>query len=100
MKLTKEELDELFVYDETSSTCLRWKEGNEYGGVGEVGYKPQYIASPYLYIYSRKISIALIVWIMHGRDLGPDKALSPKDGNLRNVRIGNLQEVILYQTPL
>lgn len=100
MKLTKEELDELFVYDETSSTCLRWKDGNEYGVSGSAGRHDKFGGNPFLFIYGQRVSIALIVWVMHGNTLHPQKALAPRDGNLANVRIGNLQEVTLYQVPL
>lgn len=97
MKLTKEELDELFVYDETSSTCLRWKDGNEYGTSGEAGRHAQSMkGTPFLFIYGLRVSIALIVWVMHGRSLHPQKALAPRDGNIANVRIGNLHEIVLY----
>lgn len=99
MKLTKKELDELFDYDETSSTCLRWKDGNEYGATGAAG-KHDKLGNPFLFIYGQRVSIALIIWVMHGRVLHHQKALAPRDGNLANVRIGNLQEVVLYQTPL
>lgn len=96
MKLTKKELDELFIYDETSGTCLRWRDGNEYGATGT----HDKFGNPFLFIYGQRVSIALIVWVLHGRILHPQKALAPRDGNLANVRIGNLHEVVLYQTPL
>ena len=101
MKLTKEELNELFVYDEAYATCLRWKEGNEYGCSGKVGYVPvSRKDTPYIFIYGARVAVALIIWVLHGRSITEGKALSPKDGNLHNVRIGNLQEVVLYQNPL
>jgi hypothetical protein len=97
MKLNKEDLDALFVYDESSSTCLRWKEGNEYGYQGEAGKHSYSLkATPFIYIYGQRVSVALIVWVMHGLVLHPQKALAPRDGNICNVCIGNLQEVSLY----
>ena len=93
MKLTKKELDELFIYDETSSTCMRWRDGNEYGATGVAGTHDKF-GNPFLFIYGERVSI---VWVLHGRVLHP---LAPRDGNLANVRIGNLHEVVLYQTPL
>ena len=99
MKLTKKELDELFIYDETSGTCMRWRDGNEYGATGVAGTHDKF-GNPFLFIYGQRVSIALIVWVLHGRVLHPQKALAPRDGNLANVRIGNLHEVVLYQTPL
>lgn len=100
MKLSKEELDELFVYDETSPTCLRWKT-NEYGTSGSVaGYAPSSRANPHIFIYGSKVATALIVWVLHGRTLSRYHALSPVDGNLQNCRINNIQEVVLYQYPM
>lgn len=97
MKLTKEELNELFVYDESSPTCLLWKEGNEYGTSGVAGRLSQSNKdTPFIYIYGQRVSTALIVWVMHGLTLHPQKALAPRDGNIANVRIKNLQEVTLY----
>jgi hypothetical protein len=97
MKLTKEELNELFVYDESSPTCLLWREGNEYGTSGVAGRLSQSNKdTPFIYIYGQRVSTALIVWVMHGLTLQKDKALAPRDGNIANVRIKNLQEVTLY----
>lgn len=99
MKLSKEELDELFIYDESSPTCLRWKT-NEYGTAGSVaGYHTDPKVNPYIFIYGSRVAIALIVWKLHGLELSTHKALVPKDGDVRNCRINNIQEVVLYQQP-
>lgn len=100
MKLSKEELDELFVYDETSPTCLRWKT-NEYGTAGSVaGYHVDPRANPYIFIYGSRVAVVLIIWKMHGLELPKYKALAPKDGDICNCRINNIQEVVLYQYPM
>ncbi|AZV01920.1 hypothetical protein [Aeromonas phage Akh-2] len=99
MKLSKDELNELFVYDESSPTCLRWRT-NEYGTAGSVaGYHVNPSTNPYIFMYGSKVAVALIVWVMHDRVLDKHKALAPKDGDMRNCRISNIQEVVLYQYP-
>lgn len=99
MKLSKEELNELFVYDESSPTCLRWKT-DEYGTKGSVvGHFTDPKTNPYIFIYGSRVAIPHIVWVMHDRVLDKHKALAPKDGDMRNCRISNIQEVVLYQYP-
>lgn len=103
MKLSKEDLEKDFVYDETSSTCLRWKHDSQeqmHVAGAEAGYVPKSVATPYIFYHGHKVSNALIIWILHGRCISRYTALSPIDGDLRNVRIGNLQEVTIYLNPL
>lgn len=96
----KKDLEEAVRYDENSPTGLVWV-NNAYGPQGTVaGVVPEYRDTPFIYYYGEKISTALVVWVLHGRALAKDKALSPRDGNVKNVRIENLKEVVLYQKPL
>lgn len=81
-------------------TGLVWVDNN-YGTAGEVaGVVPEYRDTPFIYYYGSKVSTALVVWVLHGRTTTKGTSLAAKDGNLHNVRIENLQEVVLYQNPL
>lgn len=96
----KTDLEKAVRYDENSPTGLVWVD-NTYGLQGEVaGVVPDYRDTPFIYFYGGKVSTALVIWVLHGRTLTKDKALSPWDGNVKNVRIENLKEVVLYQNPL
>lgn len=96
----KADLEQAVRYDENSPTGLVWV-NNSYGTAGEVaGVVPEYRDTPFIYYYGGKVYTALVVWVLHGRILTKGKSLAAKDGNLHNVRIENLQEVVLYQNPL
>ena len=85
-----------FVYDETSPTCLRFKDTGEIAGyipLNEYDY-------PYIYLKGRKLSVSLIIWALHGRELKAGHALIIADGNNLNCKYSNLKLVSLYQEPL
>lgn len=102
MVLTKEKLEQVLEYDETSSTCLYWKDPHMELIGKEAGHIPtNKKKTPFVYVYGRQASIAHIVWILNDMPALKDgEALSPKDDNLHNVRLDNLKKVVLYQVPL
>lgn len=95
------EVNELFTYDETSPTCLRWAVniysgryknflnvavGDVAGGIGNSGY--------FQVRKERKLQLVhRIIWEMHYGEIEVDKFIDHIDGDRTNNKLSNLRLV-------
>ena len=88
----------IFIYDESSPTCLRWKHGRRVrGGVlanrrnngiaGKIGGKDYVTVS---IGNSNPHSVKKIVWIMHNGSIPDGYDILHQDGDVYNLKIDNL----------
>lgn len=101
ISLSKESLNELYYYDETSPTCLRWKveagggcqkknpgdiagylDGDKYGRVWASG---------------KMLLIHRVIWTMFNGELSSKLHINHIDHNPNNNRISNLEAVTVRQ---
>ena len=86
-------IHEHYVYDETSYTCLRWKKDTGYKGhKGSVAGFLNICDYYYSRTGKRVVSVARIVWILHGHpELPPHLTLDHIDRDRHDNRIANLR---------
>jgi HNH endonuclease len=96
-KIAKLEVNDLFIYDETSLTCIKWKhmrkgqgdklvprlnEGRA-GGINKEGFLC-------LNYNGTNYSIPKIIWVMHNGAIPDNFSIKHLDGNRLNTQISNL----------
>jgi hypothetical protein len=97
-KLWDIDWNSLFVYDESSPTCLIWKTSHRAGNKGTLTKRNSLIAggvsSDNKLILVRdksRFSIPKIIWVMHNGKIAEGKTIWLKDGNALNARLSNLE---------
>ena len=88
---------DMFVYDETSPSCLRWKVSKGSAKAGDqIGYVK---GDGYWYVKINGINKAAhrIVWAITNGDIPSDSVIDHKDTNRLNNKIDNLRLVNKYQ---
>jgi len=97
-KLTKEILD-LFYYDETSPTFLRWKKARWRTRVkdgSQAGCLPTLLGKPEkskVTLNRKSILVHRIIYALHYGDIKQNYVIDHIDGDPRNNNISNLREV-------
>ena len=102
-ELSFEEFDEVFYYDETSPSGLRWKvdrfknKGAKLFSAGDVAGNKRYLPNGKPRCWSLKFNgcphmVHRIIWLLKNKCLNPELVIDHKDGNAFNNNISNLKE--------
>lgn len=95
--LAFETAEEFVYYDESSPTCLRWKEGKEYNGFRKqhsvAGTIPKNGSYMSVRFKNETYRVHTVVWLLHNKSFSKDMVIDHIDGDPQNNKISNLREV-------
>ncbi len=102
VQLTEKSLNELYYYDETSPTCLRWKvesgRGRTKREVGSVaGYVDNKSGYCRVYVDGKMLLVHRVIWTMLRGNISSKFQINHIDNNPSNNRIDNLEVTTVKQ---